>query len=399
MRRYTVLGVLALLVLLVPVAALLLSCGGGGGSGSGSSDGSGTNAGTVSISVTDAKPKLPDNVKNVFITFDEVQVHKAGGGWISLPVVAPAPHTIDLLQFSNGTTTQLVPPVRLESGKYTQVRIVVSDARLVTENGDEFQLIVPSGKLKTDKDFDFEVHGGGAVDLVVDFDLSQSIVVTGGGSQKFMLKPVLHIVETLEAATIQGSIPEDAFGSATEATVTVWWDKDTSCNLDENVDEIYTQVVVEKADPNFEIFWLVPNEAYIVQIDVGGSTFFFTVPGTSGGVCQKVQPGVIYALGLATIQGSIAPGTFGGSTQATVTVLFDPNGDGLSDPYADDKEFTQATVTKPASGAAAFSISVFPSQPYVVKVEVNSILKYQEAIPANKLPAGTTFQLNGGNPI
>jgi len=35
--------------------------------------------------------------------------------------------------------------------------------------------------LKTDKNFEFNVQGGGAVDLTVDFDLSQSIVVTGPG--------------------------------------------------------------------------------------------------------------------------------------------------------------------------------------------------------------------------
>jgi hypothetical protein len=394
MRRYTVLGVLALLVLLLSLGALLLSC--GGGSGSGSSDASGTNAGTVSINVTDAKPKLPvDDVQHVYITFDEVQVHKAGGDWISLPVVAPAPHTIDLLQFSDGTTTQLVPPVKLESGKYTQVRIIVSDAWLVID-GVNYPLIVPSGKLRTDQNFDFEVHGGGAVDLTVDFDLSQSIVAQGNGGYK--LKPVLHLVGTEEAATIRGTIPAAAFGSDTEATVTVFWDKNTNCTLD-STDEVYTEVVVPKTDPNFEIFWLVPNEAYIVQIVVGVNTFSFTVPGSSGGVCGTLPPSAVYDLGVATIQGSIAPGTFGASTQATVTVLFDADGDGLGDLSGDDQAYTEVTVDKPATGNGGFSIAVFPSQPYVVKVAVNNILKYQEAIPANDLPAGSTFPLNGGNPI
>jgi hypothetical protein len=395
MRKYTVLGVLALLVLLVPVAALLLSCGGGGSSGS--SDASGTNAGTVSINVTDAKPKLPvQDVEHVYVTFDEVQVHKAGGGWISLPVVAPAPHTIDLLQFSDGTTTQLVPPVKLESGKYTQVRIIVSDAWLVI-GGVNYPLIVPSGKLRTDKDFDFDVHGGGAVDLTVDFDLSQSIVVQGNGGYK--LKPVLHLVGTEEAATIRGTIPAAAFGSSADpATVTVFWDQDANCTLD-STDEVYTEIVVPKTDPNFGIFWLVPNEAYIVQIVVGGNTFLFTVPGSSGGVCGTLPPSAVYDLGVATIQGSIAPGTFGASTQATVTVLLDPDGDGLGDLSGDDEAYTEVTVDKPATGDAGFSISVFPSQPYVVQVEVDSTLKYQEAIPANDLPAGATFPLNEGNPI
>jgi hypothetical protein len=31
------------------------------------------------MSVTDAKPMLPDGVTNLFVTFDEVRVHKSGG--------------------------------------------------------------------------------------------------------------------------------------------------------------------------------------------------------------------------------------------------------------------------------------------------------------------------------
>jgi hypothetical protein len=47
----------------------------------------------------------------------------------------------------------------------------------------------------------------------------------------------------------------------------------------------------------------------------------------------------------------------------------------------------------------AFSISVFANQPYVVQVVVNGTLKHQEAVPADALPAGATFPLNGDNPI
>jgi hypothetical protein len=363
------------------------------------------------VNITDAKPKLPPGATHVFVTFDEVSVHKAGGDWISLPVVPPAPHTIDLLQFSNGGTTQLVPPVQLTSGKYTQLRLGVTGGSIVFDTNDDGKddetvpLEVPSDSLKTDKNFEFEVHGGGAVDLTVEFDLSQSIVVTGSG--KYKLKPVLHINYTEEAATIRGSIPAAAFGSATEATVTVWWDKkeppDTpdakpSCSLND-ADEIYTQVVVEKADPNFEIFWLVPNEAYIVEIDVGepvNNKFFFTVPGlaTPTGPCQEVQPGVIYDLGLATIQGKIAT-PFNG---AAVTVIWDKDASGTVTPG--DLTYTQLPLPAAVSGPpVAFSISVFANQPYVVQVVVNGTLKHQEAVPADALPAGATFPLNGDNPI
>ena len=82
-------GVLSV-VLSTGLLMLLMGCGGG----SGGSDGSGS-SGTVSMNVTDAPPALPlENVKHVFVTIDEVSVHKAGGGWTKLNL-AQSPYTID----------------------------------------------------------------------------------------------------------------------------------------------------------------------------------------------------------------------------------------------------------------------------------------------------------------
>lgn len=251
--------------LVLAIAILLTGCGGD------SSDSS-SSSGTVSINIADAKPMLPSGTEKVLITFDEVSVHKAGGEWTSLPL-AQTPYIIDLLQFSDGRQTQLVPPVTLESGKYTQIRIGVASA-LIRINGVDYPVEIPSENLKTDKEFDFEVTGGGAVDLTVDFDLSQSIVVTGSGTYK--LKPVLHINETQEAATIQGSIAASTFGSFTEAVVIVTWDKDDSGTVNTG-DEEYTRVTVEKEDSvptQFNIYWLVPTQSYVIQITVGGTQIY-----------------------------------------------------------------------------------------------------------------------------
>ena len=98
---------------------IFIACGGGGGGSGG--------FGEVSMDITDAKPVLPAGTEYLLITFEEVLVHKAGGGLMSLPL-PEFPYTIDLLQFYDGYTTELVPPVSLESGKYTQIRIVVSEA-------------------------------------------------------------------------------------------------------------------------------------------------------------------------------------------------------------------------------------------------------------------------------
>ena len=61
----------------VVVAMFLFGCGGDGGSSSAGS-------GTLSMDIADAKPVIPGEPTEVWLTINEVLVHKAGGGgWIS----------------------------------------------------------------------------------------------------------------------------------------------------------------------------------------------------------------------------------------------------------------------------------------------------------------------------
>ena len=280
------------LVMFTTVLTLLVGCGGGSG---GSSDGG---SGTLSVSVTDAKPVIPGDPTELWIAFEEIRAHKSGGGWVTLPL-PQTPLWINLLAFQEGATTHLVPPVRLDSGQYTQLRFEVSRAYMVIDGKPavEIGLDVPSGFLRIDKNFTFDVPSGEAVDLTVDFDLSQSIVVTG--SSDYKLKPVLHLVETQRAATIHGEIEADAFGDpAEEAVVTVIWDKNGNGSVDPYPnDEEYTKVIVKKANPSqpteFSIFWLVPDEDYIVRIDVGEDD---AVEHEEEVPSSELQPGEVFEL-------------------------------------------------------------------------------------------------------
>ncbi|NIS69965.1 MAG: DUF4382 domain-containing protein [Proteobacteria bacterium] len=263
------------LFLAMAIPVFLFGCGGDGGSGSSSS------TGTVSMDITDTKPMLPLDVEQVIIRFDAVSVHKAGGGWLVLPLAeeAQTPYEIDLLQFTDGNTTQFVPPTQLEPGHYTQIRIEVIDAEMIPLGGGKpIPLIISSNDVKTDKQFDFDVTGGGAVAVVIDFDLSQSIVATGDGTGDvtYKLKPVLHLNEAQEAATIRGKISEVSFGGLGEARVTVTWDKEADGILNPDEDEVYTTVVTEEeSDPtDFSIFWLVPEKGYHVDIKVDGTVIY-----------------------------------------------------------------------------------------------------------------------------
>jgi len=248
--------------------AVTFGCGGNGGGG----DGSGSSTGIVAMSITDAKPVLPANVTNCFVTIDEVLVHSSGGGWETLPLVQ-TPSTIDLLQYTNGTTTELVPPVAVGTDKYTQIRLSVISAKLRFNDdpNNEAELTIPSENLKTDKNFEFEVTGIAPAHITIDFDLSQSIVVEGpAGNESYKLKPVLHIVE--DSATIEGTIDNTSFDDPEipgdppippYVVITVF----------DSTGQEYTKVQVDKDDlaaegkTKYSIFWLEPNQSYTVEIN------------------------------------------------------------------------------------------------------------------------------------
>lgn len=220
---------------------------------------------------TDPPPGLPTGSQKVLITISEISVHRTGGGWISLPL-GQSPYTVDLLSFSTGNKAELVPPVKLETGKYTQIRVTLAQATL-TIDGVDYPLEIPSDSLKLVHNFTFEVTEVGAVDLTLNLDLSQSIISTGSGIYK--LKPVLRIVHTNEAAAIEGSLNLATFADLNEAIVIVTLDKDGSGSLSAG-DEEYTRIAVEKgAQPTpFQIFWLAPEKSYIVQVMVGDVQVF-----------------------------------------------------------------------------------------------------------------------------
>lgn len=248
-----------ILCIFITFSLLAAACKDGGGGS--------TDAGTITMSVTDAKPSLPANVSNFFIEFSEVWVHKSGGGWQQLPLVESS-YTIDLLEFQNENTTELVLPTKLDSGKYTQVRIGVNSATLRFDNGattEDRPVEIPSENLKTDKNFIFDVPTETAVELVIHFDLSMSLIVSGTDSNpSYKLKPVLHLFgDPLRAATIQGSIDNSSFGLFGSTNITVFA---------ESSQEEYTRVEIPKSttadQSGFLIYWIVPDQTYTVQIDL-----------------------------------------------------------------------------------------------------------------------------------
>ncbi len=138
--------------------------------------------GTVSVYVKDP----PAEWSHVNITFSTVEIHPASStdnnsGWITLKIVNG---TIDLVRLTNASS--ILASSNVATGKYTQIRIVVSSATGVMTNGTNVTFKVPSGELRTTHPFN--VTSGQTSKLTLGFSLQQSIIETGQG---WTFKPVL----------------------------------------------------------------------------------------------------------------------------------------------------------------------------------------------------------------
>jgi hypothetical protein len=203
------------LALFIPALALL------GGCGSSSSDGGG-GTGTVSLSLTDA---TIDGVKAVYVTIEQVSVHKdEGGGWQDIPVETK---THNLLELVNAVREELGIAL-LETGHYTQLRMKLTDqpddginilseshpyGNYVIDDLNEYtKLKIPSGYQTGVKVVcGFDINLNQTTELALDFDALRSIVESGS-SENLLLKPTIKVFELDEYSIISGTVTDGENG-------------------------------------------------------------------------------------------------------------------------------------------------------------------------------------------
>ncbi len=198
---------------LVACAGLLSACGGGGSSGPTSS---------MSVSLADA-PMSTNGVQSVFITVTGVEVQPTNGSALTFNLAQPL--TVDLLTLQQGSIAPLVNSAKVPAGSYDWIRLVLDtsagkDYVLACSSGTtcasptQIPLTIPSGAetgLKIVRGFTMPVNG--AIHLVVDFNVSRSVVPVPN-STSWLLKPVLRVVQTDTVGSITGTISASAMQSA-----------------------------------------------------------------------------------------------------------------------------------------------------------------------------------------
>ncbi|MDR9418043.1 DUF4382 domain-containing protein [Gracilimonas sp.] len=178
-----------------------------------------SNKGTLKIGLTDAPANFDQvniEIKQVLVNKDEDAEPEEEGdtdgeneedneedenGWY---LIMEDSITVNLLDYQNGAVLQL-GETELEAGQYNQIRLLLGNNNNVVIAGESFPLTTPSAQQSGYKlNVQADIEAGQVYDLVIDFDASQSIVVTG--NNRFILKPVLRTVDVQEQASISGTV-------------------------------------------------------------------------------------------------------------------------------------------------------------------------------------------------
>jgi len=168
----------------------------------------------LTVRMTDA----PANYDAVMIDVQGVEVIGNGGSAVMLNTTAKV---YNLLELSNGVNA-LIATGDLNAGTVSQIRLILGTNNTVTVGGVVHPLTTPSAmqsglKLQVNQTFEAGVE----YTMLLDFDASQSIVLTG--NNEYQLKPVIRTIDTAISGSIKGSVTpliENVLVTATSNGVT-----------------------------------------------------------------------------------------------------------------------------------------------------------------------------------
>lgn len=165
----------------------------------------------LQVKLTDA----PGDYQEVNVDIQDVQVNfdaNSNSGWKSLDVKKGV---YNLLKFTNGLDT-LLGSAELPAGKISQIRLVLGSNNTIKVDDKTYSLTTPSSQQSGLKILvNTEMTAGITYTITLDFDAARSIVKTG--SEKYILKPVIHSVVTAQSGAITGVISPVAASPAVYA--------------------------------------------------------------------------------------------------------------------------------------------------------------------------------------
>ncbi|MBI4162809.1 MAG: DUF4382 domain-containing protein [Candidatus Aenigmarchaeota archaeon] len=151
---------------------------------------SGSATGRAVFTATDAAADM-GTISSVQVTIDEIKVHSASKGWVT---VSSTPRTVDLLELKAESKNELLADANLAADAYSQMRFEVSKV-MVTDASGTYEAKLPSNEVKFSGTLVVEANK--TATATFDFLADESLHITSRGSgsagTKYVMAPVIQV--------------------------------------------------------------------------------------------------------------------------------------------------------------------------------------------------------------
>jgi hypothetical protein len=238
----------------------------------------------------------------------KVEIRNDASGWVTL---GTPDRTIDLLTLTGGVVATLADGATLPAGSYGQMRLVLGSGNTVKLlDGSVHDLTVPSGQQTGVKLIShFDVQPGTVHDVYIDFEAHKSIWLHGAGaSGKYILRPVVRVVDRLATGAISGML----IGDLGEGTVPLAGVQVTAQVLDAGGAASVVRTVDTLGDGSYTLDLLpVGGTYFVVSQPVAGQSFQAKASGpiaiTAAAPLATYDATFLPVGGAGEISGSVTP--------------------------------------------------------------------------------------------
>jgi len=143
----------------------------------------------VNLTVTDNDSRKDWYITSAIIGDVDEDDDNSTAGWYTIVNVS---QTFDLISLQN--VTDLLGEKNLSTGKYTQIRLIITEAIITINNSGKIEvhdLKIPSNKVKLIKPF--LIYENEITVLILDFDVYESIHKTG--KDKYIMRPMIKVIQ------------------------------------------------------------------------------------------------------------------------------------------------------------------------------------------------------------
>lgn len=170
----------------------------------------GNNNARVSLRLTDA----PGDLAAAEVQIEQIYMQGSSDDGSGRVVLYDGGEVFDLLTLTDGVTELLAEGVVVPAGNYSELRIVVGDASITTEDGVTYstedgtlncpscsqsglKIKLPGGSVRLE---------GNSNILLVDFDVAQSFGHQAGGSGRWVMHPVVMATDFQATGALSGDV-------------------------------------------------------------------------------------------------------------------------------------------------------------------------------------------------